>query len=115
MPKGAVWLLWKPEGAAQGVLLVSLGAESATSQCLCKVGQGTESSPKPTDPEDKQTQTRAECVPEHVGADVGGHVVLGSSLRLSRWQVLCWRQGGEIPYTVFPVLGATALSCLKVG
>lgn len=70
------------------MLLGSLSAESATSQCFCKVGQGTESSPKPTDPGDKQTQTRAECVPEHVGADVGGHVVLGSALPLSRLQVL---------------------------
>lgn len=60
-------MLWKPDGAAQGVLLGSLSAESATSQCFCKVGQGTESSPKPRDPEDKQTQIRVVCVSEHVG------------------------------------------------
>lgn len=67
LPKGAVWLPWKPEGAIQGVLLVFLSAESATSQCFCKVEQGTESSPKPRDPKDQQPQTRVVCVPEHVG------------------------------------------------
>lgn len=97
LPKGAVWLLWKPKGAGQGLWLVSFSAESAASRCLCKIGQGTGSSPEPRDPGDKQTQTRAVCMPVHVGADVGGHVVLGSSLRSQACRCSGWREGGEIP------------------
>lgn len=77
--------------------LVSFSAESAASRCLCKIGQGTGSSPEPRDPGDKQTQTRVVCMPVHVGADVGGHVVLGSSLRSQACRCSGWWEGGEIP------------------